>query len=484
MRLSMRGYVGGLASALVVVSGAVTGSGGLSAAAEPEPPAQPNIVVVLLDDARYDDFTALRRLREFRDSGATFESFYSSFPLCCPARATLLSGQYPHNHGVLNNVQPTGGFAEFKDKSTLATWLDPDYRTGLVGKYFNQYSPPYTPPGWNEWMVPRGTYHFTNAGWYLNRGLGGAYTTIPGYQTATMGTLASNFIKRNAPRTQPFFLWTAIVASHAGNPVDPDDPSGFPTPYVDPKYRDARKGQTNTDPSFNEADVSDKPIRPAPLTTTEVAGLTETLQQRRESMLSAKDALARIEAAVAASGEAENTYVVVTSDNGYLMGEHRLRGGKVAPYQVSNRMPLLVRGPGITPGTVITETTAQVDVAPTLAALAGVPIDPAAPIVDGENLAPLLHDPVGSTHLSRPGVIIEATDTKATSDPLPWLYNGIVSDGWKYIERANGRKELYNLSADPYELVNVAGKPRAASKQAELAASLADDKWCAGADCR
>ena len=94
-----------------------------------DPP--PNIVLVLLDDARIDDMRVMREVTErINGRGATFRRFYSSFPLCCPARATLLTGQYPHNHGVLNNVQPTGGWAEFDDSSTLATWLQPTYRTG------------------------------------------------------------------------------------------------------------------------------------------------------------------------------------------------------------------------------------------------------------------------------------------------------------------------------------------------------------------
>jgi len=216
-------------------------------------PVAPNVVLVLLDDTRYDDMVAMPEVRrEIGDFGATFTHFYSSFPLCCPARATLLTGQYPHNHGVLSNKAPQGGFKEFKDASTLATWLDPTYRTGLIGKYLNEYRPPYTPPGWDEWMVPKWVYSYTGSSWWIDQGPAGAYKSLPGYQTDTMGTLASDFISRSAPSPEPFFLYTSIVAPHDGSPRT-DDPSWYsgPSPYVDPKYRDLFAGQGTGDPSFN-----------------------------------------------------------------------------------------------------------------------------------------------------------------------------------------------------------------------------------------
>ena len=169
-----------------------------------------------------------------------------------PWRATLLTGQYAHNHGVLSNAVPTGGFKKFKDGSTLATWLDPTYRTGLIGKYLNEYGPPYKPPGWNGADRLRGMYDYTRGSWYVDKGAGGSYQSLPGYQTDTMAALASDFINRNAPRNQPFFLHLSIVAPHAGIPSDPDDISGFPSPYVKPVYQDRFEGLANANPSFNE----------------------------------------------------------------------------------------------------------------------------------------------------------------------------------------------------------------------------------------
>ncbi len=446
--------------------------------------AGPNVVVLLLDDARYDDLTTLPEVRRrIGDQGAVFTRFYASFPLCCPARATLLTGQYPHNHGVLNNVAPTGGFTEFDDSSTLATWLDPGYQTGLIGKYFNQYAPPYVPPGWDEWMVPRSMYNYTGPGWFMDQGTGGAYQSLAGYQTDTIGELAADFVRRNAPGPEPFFLYANIVAPHAGKPVEVDDPTGFATPAVSDRYRDRFAGLASTDPSFNERDVRDKPLRPRPLSAAEIAGLTEANAQRREANLSAQDVVTGVLDVLAQTGELDNTYVVVMSDNGYLLGEHRLRSGKLAPYEVANRVPLMVRGPGIRPGLVIDHVTAQVDFAPTVLAMTGAVSDRPA-LIDGVDLLPLMRNPAGPG-LGRPAVVIEATKVDLNTEPLPWLYHGVVSnDGWKYVERTHNRRELYDLTADPYELQNVADDPAYADTRQRLAALLATYQWCRGASCR
>ena len=442
---------------------------------------KPDIVLVLLDDARLDDLSAAPDVvRRIGGRGVTLTNFYASFPLCCPARATLLTGEYPHNHGVLGNKAPTGGFAEFDDSSTLATWLTDEYRTALVGKYFNEYRPPYQPPGWDVWMAPRHTYDYTSPAWWIARGTTAEDVSKPGYQTDTMGDLASQFITANAGRAEPYFLYTSIVAPHAGLPADPDDPAGIPTPYVKPMYRDAQAGARLDDPAFNEADTSDKPWDPAPLTPAEIAGLNEANAQRREAVMSAEDAVNKILDALEAAGTLDETYVLFMSDNGYILGEHRLRGGKVAPYEVSNHVPFMVSGPGIPRGAALDAVTAQVDFAPTVMAMAGKPVPPS---VDGINLLPSLKAP-GSAAPARRGVLLEATDTKATTDPLPWAYRGVVTPGWKYVERETGARELYNLTTDPSELRNLAGQVPQADRQLRMATLLERYRDCRGVGCR
>ncbi len=234
----------------------------------------PNVVVVPLDDARYDDMASMPQVQ--RQVGRRGDAHRVLHPRCrCAARRArlLLTGQYPHDHKVLSNKAPTDGFKKFDDRSTLATWLDPTYRTGLVGKYFNEYAPPYRPPGWDEWLVPKAMYDYTATGWFLDKGQGGAYTTSRATRPIPWATLAADFIRRNAPRSEPLSLQTSLVAPHAGIPADPDDPTGMPTPYVKPAYRDFFEGSTNTDPSFDEADVSDKALSPARLSDAEEVAL-------------------------------------------------------------------------------------------------------------------------------------------------------------------------------------------------------------------
>ncbi len=438
----------------------------------------PNIVVLLLDDARLDDMSVLRDVRtRVANRGVTITRHYAPFPLCCPARATLLTGRYAHNHRVLSNEAPGGGFGAFDDSSTLATWLDPTYTTGLVGKYLNQYARPYVPPGWDEWMVPYRMYDYDHPEWWIDRGAVAERVLLSGYQTDTIGSLAADFVRRHASDAQPFFLMTDVVAPHAGTPRDPDDPS-MPTPAVSPAYRNVFAGQPLQDPSFNEADISDKPAQLAPLTPAEIRAEAEVNAQRREALLSAQDALDAVIDALDESGELSRTFVVVTSDNGYLLGEHRIRSGKMAPYEVANHMPLYIRGPGIPAGTSFTGLTSQVDLAPTLARMAGVPLRSAWRL-DGESMLYRLRHRTAA-HSTRPGVLLEAT---VPGDTGSWQYHGVVSGRWKYVERASGAVELYDLTADPYELRSLGQDPAYAAARRHLAGILADLRDCAAAQC-
>jgi N-acetylglucosamine-6-sulfatase len=454
-----------------------------AAAAEPTP----NVLVILVDDARFDDMSSLPRISSLiGDAGATFPHAYSPFPLCCPARATMLTGQYAHNHGVLDNEPPLGGFTAFDDTDTLATWLTGDYTTGFIGKYLNGYKLPYRPPGWDDWMMPVGSvYDYRNTSWNID----GVRRTYPGYRTDTMGTLATQFIQSHADDAQPFFLFTSIVAPHAGTPNEPDDPrvvhntSKFPTPNVSDTYRNDLGKVGNDDPAFNEADVSDKPLRPAPLAAWEIDAIKEVNGQRREALLSAQDVVTRIVAALRTAGELDNTYLVFASDNGYMLGDHRIRGGKVFPYEVSARVPLLIRGPGIPAGSVVNQTVGLHDLAPTVLAMTDHVGANGASTIDGANVLPMMGHP--GNRASR-ALVLEA-GPESVNRPA-YRFHGVVAmvDGvrWKYVERDTGKKELYNLGDDPAELTNLAGRPAFAQVQAQLRGVLVDRQWCSGADCR
>jgi hypothetical protein len=145
---------------------------------------------------------------------------------------------------------------------------------------------PYIPPGWDEWIVPRGMYNYSVAKWFIDNGPGGATQTVDGYQTDTIGALASQFITRTAPSPEPYFLYTSIVAPHVGWPADPGDPIGadpsfFPSPSVKPVDRDVESSARLSSPALNEADVTDKPVQQPLLTSGATSLRTEAHQQRR-----------------------------------------------------------------------------------------------------------------------------------------------------------------------------------------------------------
>lgn len=440
----------------------------------------PNVVLILVDDARADDMSTLPGVKRLvGDQGARFAGTVSPFPLCSPARATLLTGRYAHNHHVLGNEAPLGGFDAFTDTQTLATWLDPTYDTALIGKYLNGYQLPYVPPGWDYWASPTSMWDYRAPGWEVN----GSAVSLPGYRTTVTARLATSYIADHAGSGNPFFLYTAVLAPHEGSPAEPDDPS-MPTPNVQPRYRDRFAGRAVTDPSFNEADVSDKPVRPPRLTPAQVAAETEVNAQRRESLLSVQDLVRQIVTKLSNTGELDNTYLWFVSDNGYLLGEHRISYGKVAPYQVAVRVPMMVRGPGIAKGTVVRQPTSLVDFAPTVLAMTGQSDAHAGPALDGISLVRVLSHPAART---RP-VLIEAGPRSSTASPSDaYHYHGIVAivdhTRWKYVVRSTGARELYDLTHDPHELVNVAGLASTAATQARMQTLLTRYEWCAGSSC-
>ncbi|HKE70669.1 MAG TPA: sulfatase [Nocardioidaceae bacterium] len=476
-----------LAAALIAMASLATPS--MAGVDEPTaaPSTKPNVVLILVDDARVDDMSSIPQVTSLiGDKGATYVNTYSPFPLCCPARATILTGQYAHNHGVLDNEPPLGGFPAFDDSHTLATWLADDYTTGLIGKYLNAYKLPYRPPGWDHWMVPVGSlYDYRGALWNVD----GVDRMLSGYRTHATGMLATQFIEAHADDPQPFLLYTAIVAPHVGTPVEPDDPNRiysttiFPTPNVSDIYRNTLGKVPNTDPSFNEADVSDKPVRPSPLAPWEIDALKEVNGQRREALLSAQNVVQDIVNTLRTTGELGNTYLIFVSDNGFILGDHRIRGGKVFPYEVSARVPMLIRGPGIPAGSVVNQTVGLQDLAPTILAMTDHTGANGRFPIDGVNILPMIGDP--NLRASRPQVLEAGPKTPTTT---AYRFHGAVAkvDGirWKYIERDGGDKELYNLGNDPAELTNVAGQAAFASVQSRMRTILLAYEWCAGATCR
>jgi hypothetical protein len=257
-----------------------------------------------------------------------------------------------------------------------------------------------------------------------------------------------DFINRaEANDDQPFFLTFTPTAPHAGNLQN-----GPATPA--PRHAGMFAGvQAPRTPSFNEADVSDKPppIRNLPLlTTSQIAAIDHEHQTRLESLQSLDEGVAHIVATLAARGELENTYIVYTSDNGYHLGQHRFLNGKFQVYEEDIRVPLIIRGPGVQEGVTVEQMAVNIDFAPTMAAWGQATPDR---VMDGQSLTPLL-GPDGATQNWRNDFLVEIFRH------LPPSQNGDVilavrTENEVYVEHRSGPRELYDLRTDPYQLQNI-----------------------------
>jgi len=468
-------------SGLVAMAGVVTGpvlsqqQDGTSSG----PPLARNVVVVLTDDMRADELAALPHVRRLiGDQGVTFSTAYAVDPVCCPSRVSLLTGQYAHSSGVEDNVFPRGGFEAFDDRSSLATWLDrAGYTTGYVGKYLNQYgnsAPRYVPPGWDVWKAPvRGVYAYRDPAVY---NINGDLEELPGYQTDTVTSLATGFIRAHA--SEPMFLHVSYVAPHEATI---NGRLGRP-PVPARRHQHAFDGALPPldDPGYDEPDVTDKPpeVRLPRMTAPQLARTRVFAENRLESLLAVDEGVAAIVRSLRTLGLLDTTTIVFTSDNGLMLGEHRYVTEKKLVYEPSSRIPLLVRAPGVPSGVTRRHVVGLHDLAPTLLALTGADA-PGRFTIDGRNLVPLMRDRSG-TGTGR-DLLIESLDKDST-----WhSYDAIrTTSGHVYVEYARGGIELYDLATDPSQVDNLAGLPGHAGLQQRLARRLAAVRDCAGPDCR
>jgi N-acetylglucosamine-6-sulfatase len=455
-----------MAAAMAIVGLVLPGDGLLTEnrRADAQTANRPNFVFVMTDDLDERSMEDLPGIREVMGSnGTTFDNAYVTFPLCCPSRATILRGQYAHNHNILHNVPPAGGEQKFRDsgldRSTIATWLKgAGYRTSYIGKYLNGYDggETYIPPGWDEWFVLNRAPHEP----YVNDN--GQSITIAGNQTDVLAEEASDFIRRSSANPEPFF---AVVGPHA--------------PHQPPAIAERHQGSfLNTPlpkpPNFDEADISDKPRwlqGYSRLSRLQIANLQQLYRERLRSMLAVEDLLRKVVATLQETGELSNTYIFFTSDNGYDFGNHRLYpAGKLRPYEEDIGIPLMVRGPGVPAGAVRQELVINNDFAPTIANLAGASIPE---FVDGSSFAPLLTDSPPSSW--RTAFLEEETISHA--------HRGVHTQKYMFVEYDTAEHELYDLSLDPYQLES---KPRAGNEQlySELQARLDSLRGCSGASCR
>jgi N-acetylglucosamine-6-sulfatase len=480
-------------SRLAVLGGAavLTATCGGDSTTGPSPNAgPPNIVLIVADDL---DLAPVQYMPQLRDliaaRGLTFTNAFVTDSLCCPSRATILTGQYAHNHGVLSNEPPDGGFEKFRDngaeRDSLAVWLNrAGYYNGLVGKYLNHYpgdSPAtYVAPGWHEWNVvfsDRGSdaffnYSMNEGGRIVNYG-----RRAEDYITDVLLAKSLTFLRNaEADDAKPFFLHITPNAPH--RPADPA-----------PRHLDALPGiRMPRTANWNEADLSDKPawLRNVfePFTPDAEVFIDDFFRRRVQSMLAVDEMIGRLVQELETLGEMSNTYVIFTSDNGFLMGPHRFTRGKDAPYEESIRVPLIVRGPGVRANSSSTAFALNNDFAPTFLELAGATIPGK---VDGRSLVPLLNGNRPSDW--RTDFLIEhwlpannQGEDVGETGAIP-TYAGVRTERYSYVEYSTGETELYDLSSDAFQL-NSLHRTAPTSTVQPLRDRVSRLKTCQGAGCR
>ncbi len=467
---------------LVFCAALCAGSAHTQAAAS-APAKKPNIVVFMTDDQTVESLRVMPQVqRLLTDRGVTFENSFASFALCCPSRATFLTGQYAHNHHVLGNQPPTGGYPKLDGSSTLPVWLrHAGYQTAHVGKYLNGYGlyrPREIPPGWDEWHAPVGatTYNYYDYKLNENGSLVRYGNATRSYRTDVDARIATDIVRRRTASDAPLFLSVAFLAPHTGGPTGSDRAVGTALPARRHRGRFAYE-LLPTPPSFDEADVSDKPLairKRRRLSTGDVSLAVQRYRLRLESLLAVDEAVAKIVTALERSGELANTLIIFTTDNGFFQGEHRIKTGKVDLYEASTRIPLIIRGPGVPAGVSLPQPVMNVDLAPTIVEAAGAT---AGLRMDGHSLWPVLRDRgifwARDILHEGPGITPESREFTALRTPR-----------WLYAEHITGERELYDLEQDPDELQSLHGDPALQATRDELAARLAVLRDCVGEECR
>jgi N-acetylglucosamine-6-sulfatase len=413
-------------------------------------PARPmNIVFVLTDDQTVESVAKMPFVSAY-PNWITFDNAFLNTPMCCPSRATILTGLYSQHTHVENNQDKSN----FDDTSTLATWLHAaGYRTGLFGKYHlgtkGHRSPTYIPPGWSDWVsFPDGAYY----NYTLNQnGTLVKYGSKPeDYSTDVLAAKALNFLKQ-ADATKPFFLYLATRAPHD---------SYTPAPRYVGRFKDEPVVHSA---NFNEPDMSDKPAWWRALTPRKLPDIDNARRKEYASLLAVDDAVKEIFSTLESKGVLDRTVIVFMTDNGVALGEHRWRG-KGCAYEPCIDTPFLVSYPGAKSRKVSAIVT-NADIAPTFADIAGASTAP----VDGHSFLSILTGAVPRNWPEQAPVHFRQ-DTSQDTPPTFW---GVRTLRYKYIRtEPTGELELYDLKTDPAEVQSVAGRPQYAQAQAALARKL------------
>jgi N-acetylglucosamine-6-sulfatase len=438
--------------------------------------ARPNVVVILTDDQTLAQLNTMRSTRHLLgDRGLTFSEAIAPYPLCCPSRATLLTGRYATNHGVTTNTTNRHATPELEaaylglERASLPISLqDAGYFTGFVGKYLNGYLPdPQTPAGWDDWRAV--TYFETYQNTTLS--VNGQPVEQPRYMTDVLADETVSMIERASGLDRPFFVQLSTYAPHSV--------SQGPTwahRHAD-LFRGVRAPRT---PSFDEADTTDKRRPQPPLVRRTTAQIDRHWRSSLRSLQAVDEAVERIVDALRATGELGSTMIVFTSDNGYFYGEHRFTHEKYLPYEPSIRVPFIVTGPMVPDqdrGETVDLPIAGIDLVPTVLhyARGQMPVT-----MDGVSLHHVLEGGRPRVWARNRHLLLYGRRTNGCSCAPD--YSGVRTTRWMYWTSQYG-DELYDLEADPDELVNVADDPDHQPVVQELDAARRALLACAGATC-
>jgi N-acetylglucosamine-6-sulfatase len=500
---------------------------------------RPNILVVMTDDQAQADLAHMPNVKRLLAArGTTFADAVDSFPLCCPSRATFITGQYAHNHGVAGNFYPFGWYGMKHRANTLPAWLQgAGYRTALIGKWLNGYGARdahgEVPAGFDIWrgLLDVSAYDYYNfvmnqngklKSWgdpdfarklvefakievipnpgglqgvlaQLQRFFGPAPYTYWGaenpkdYSPDVTGQITEQLVRAEGQSKKPFFIWWAPAAPHREDVATTlmGRPGRDPRPA--PRYESRSSSfKLPKPPNFNETDFADKPSNmqnaAKSMSPAQIDQLQLDYEGRIGSLLAVDDHVKTLIRTLKQTHQLQNTLIVFVSDNGWLQGQHRVTGDKFLPYEESVRIPLIVRGPGVPAGKTVKGQVANIDFAPTLVDAANAN---AGRKMDGVSLLPAIRNP-----RKRPKRVIEIEALERLFEgDIPvnaWdrPYKGVRTDRYTYVVYTEtGERELYDRRKDPYQLNNIAGNPAYSQIEAKLAAQLKKLDRCKGRSC-
>ncbi len=425
---------------------------------------RPNIVFVLTDDLSQNLIRYMPHVRALQRRGMTFTNYTVSNSLCCPSRASIFTGELPHNTGVRTNTAPNGGYAAYQAhgdaaKSFAVRVRRAGYRTAFFGKYFNEYSPrlePKNPPGWDRWGAVNGRGY---SGYHYAMSLDGKIRRFGGkpraYMTTVLDHFGQHFITSSVLNHRKFLLEVSTFAPHFPATPAPQDEDRFPdlraphslkwnnVPMNAPPWLQTRHG----------------------LTADQIARCNKSFRSRVLAVQGVDRMVGHLENTLARWGELNNTMFVFSSDNGFHIGDYALTPGKLLAFDTDVNVPLIVAGPSVARGSVNNDLVQNIDFAPTFARLAGAHFPKAD--VDGHSFEPLLH---GKNVPWRTLAVVEHTWPKHNdSDPdeqgipagNPPSYTAIRAQDYTYVRyqhyAAADTQEYYDRADDPQELHNIYG---------------------------